>query len=84
MQEAAVPFMDKVVPYLTTSLVQVARNPNKPHFNHYLFESISLCIKIMCKSDKKNVSQFEASLFPIFQGILQQDVTGNLLIFLRG
>lgn len=78
LQEGIIPFMADILPKLTNTLVGVAKNPSKPHFNHYLFESLSLCIRIMCKNDPNVVNQFEVLLFPIFQGILQQDVVGKL------
>lgn len=37
------------------------------HFDFYF-------IRIVCKSEKSAVSSFEEALFPIFQGILQQDI----------
>lgn len=74
LQDAVIPHMQHVLPKLVEILMLVARNPSKPHFNHYLFESLSLCIKIMCSKDPQFVGQFEASLFPIIQGVLQQDV----------
>lgn len=57
--------------------VTLLQNPSKPHFNHYLFESICICIRNTCKEDKAKVSVFEANLFPPFTEILQQDVTGR-------
>jgi len=77
LQEAVIPIMSHVLPKLVEILMMVARNPSKPHFNHYLFESLSLCIRIMCTNNPQFVSQFEASLFPIIQGVLQQDVIGK-------
>ena len=52
----------------------VAKNPSKPHFNHYLFETLSLSIRIVCKSNRAAVSSFEEAFFPVFQEILLQDV----------
>lgn len=56
------------------------RNPSKPHFNHYLFETLALSIKIVCSQTPEAVSSFEQALFPIFEAILQQDVQGNFFI----
>lgn len=36
----------------------------------------SLC-RIVCKTNLEAVSSFEQALFPIFQGILQQDIPGE-------
>lgn len=77
LQDAVVPLMPHVLPKLVEILMMVSRNPSKPHFNHYLFESLSIAIRIMCNKNPQFVAQFEASLFPIIQGILQQDVVGK-------
>lgn len=74
LQEAVIPFLSALLPKLTVKLQVAARNPSKPHYNHYLFESLSLSIKILCKSNPGAVTMFEDALFPIFQGILQQDI----------
>uniref|UniRef100_A0A1L8DKS7 Exportin-2 n=1 Tax=Nyssomyia neivai TaxID=330878 RepID=A0A1L8DKS7_9DIPT len=75
LQEGSLPFMGSIVlPRLTEILTLVAKNPSKPHFNHYLFETLSLSIKTVCKSQANAVESFEEALFPIFQAILQQDV----------
>lgn len=74
LQEASMPYMGTALPRLTEILTRVAKNPSRPHFNHYLFETISLTIKIVCKSEPAAVSSFEEVLFPVFQGILQQDI----------
>uniref|UniRef100_A0A3Q3XSD6 Importin N-terminal domain-containing protein n=1 Tax=Mola mola TaxID=94237 RepID=A0A3Q3XSD6_MOLML len=49
-------------------------NPSKPHFNHYLFESLCLSVRITCKANPATVSSFEEALFPVFTEILQNDV----------
>ncbi|GAB0098901.1 Exportin-2 [Sergentomyia squamirostris] len=75
LQEACLPFMgDIILPRLTQILTMVSKNPSKPHFNHYLFETLSLSIKVVCKTQTSAVESFEGALFPIFQGILQQDI----------
>ncbi|XP_055373310.1 exportin-2 [Condylostylus longicornis] len=74
LQEATMPFMAEALPKLTQILALVAKNPSKPHFNHYLFETLSLSIKIVCKVQPSAVSSFEEALFPVFQAILQQDI----------
>jgi len=52
------------------------KNPSKPHFNHFLFESICIVISTACKLSPTAISTFEDGLFPPFQTILQQDVQG--------
>ncbi|XP_076182593.1 chromosome segregation 1 [Ptiloglossa arizonensis] len=74
LQEVVVPFLADLLPKLTEKLTVVSRNPSRPNFNHYLFEIFGLSIKIVCKTNPAAVSSFEEALFPIFQGILQQDV----------
>lgn len=74
LQGATMPYMAVALPRLTEILTQVAKNPSKPHFNHYLFETLSLAIIIVCKTEPAAVGSFEEALFPVFQGILQQDI----------
>ncbi|XP_076244499.1 chromosome segregation 1 [Calliopsis andreniformis] len=74
LQEIIVPFLADLLPKFTEKLAIVSRNPSRPNFNHYLFEIFALSIKIVCKTNPTAVASFEEALFPIFQGILQQDV----------
>jgi exportin-2 (importin alpha re-exporter) len=74
LNEHTMPFMAVALPKLTEILALVAKNPSKPHFNHYLFETIALSIKIVCKIEPNAVSSFEEALFPQFQHILQTDI----------
>lgn len=45
LQDAVVPFLADLLPKLTEKLAIVSRNPSRPNFNHYLFETLSLSIK---------------------------------------
>lgn len=45
LQAGAMPFMAVALPRLTEILTFVAKNPSRPLFNHYLFETLSLSIK---------------------------------------
>jgi len=74
-QELVMPYMAVIVNGLGEKLTAVSKNPSKPHFNHYLFETLSLCIRITCNQDKSAVGSFEEALFGIFTDILQRDVT---------
>ncbi|ERL89802.1 exportin-2 [Dendroctonus ponderosae] len=74
LQELVIPFLGAALPKLTQKLQAVAKNPSKPHFNHYLFETLSLSIRIVCKTNQSAVKSFEDILFPTFQAILQQDI----------
>jgi len=74
LQEAVVPYLAHLLPPLTNKLAQAAKNPTRPHYNHYLFESLSLAIRIVCKSNPGAVTSFEQVLFPVFEEILKTDV----------
>ncbi|KAK2157652.1 hypothetical protein LSH36_187g00016 [Paralvinella palmiformis] len=74
LQEGIIPYVATLVTRLTEKLVQVSKNPSKPHFNHYLFESVCIAIRNTCKVNPAAVTSFEEGLFPPFQDILQQDV----------
>lgn len=76
LQDKVIQFLSAALPKLTEKLQAVCKNPSKPHFNHYLFETFSLAIRIVCQNNPAAVSSFEDVLFPIFQGILQQDIQG--------
>ena len=69
MQHAGV-----IVPQLVLKLQIVTKNPTKPHYIHYLFECISITIKVVCVSVDNAVAEFDRNLFPIFQEILQNEV----------
>jgi exportin-2 (importin alpha re-exporter) len=69
-----VPYLAHLLPPLTNKLAQAAKNPTRPHYNHYLFESLSLSIRIVCQSNPQAVTSFEQVLFPVFEEILKMDV----------
>ncbi|CAH8529122.1 unnamed protein product [Schistosoma turkestanicum] len=74
LQERCLPSMTSLVSTLLARLTQVTKNPSKPDFNHFLFETICLCIRLTCVTEPALVLHFEAAFLPIFQDILQQDV----------
>ncbi|XP_026750496.2 exportin-2 [Galleria mellonella] len=93
LQEAALEYLGEALPKLAQMLAIVAKNPCKPHFNHYLFETLSLSVMLVTKTNPNAISAFEDALFPIFQEILQNDVQEfmpyvfqmlSLLLELRG
>lgn len=45
LQERVIPYLGELLPKLTEKLTVVAKNPSKPHFNHFLFETIVLSIR---------------------------------------
>ena len=63
-----------IVPQLVMKLQIVTKNPTKPHYIHYLFETLSIVIKVVCSSVDSAVGEFDRNLFPIFQEILQNEV----------
>ena len=70
-----VQFLPIVVPKLTNKLGIVARNPSKPYFNHYLFETLALTIRAACSQDNPSMrNDFEDVLFNILEVVLSQDV----------
>lgn len=73
-KDLIIPYLGTLLPALTSRLMAVSKNPSKPHFNHYLFETLCLSVKIVCKNDKTAVTNFENMFFPVFQELLAQDV----------
>lgn len=69
-----IPYLNALLHALTKKLMLVSKNPSKPHFNHYLFETLCLSVKIVCQNDRTKVSDFETVFFPVFQELLTQDV----------
>lgn len=45
LQAGAMPYMAVALPRLTEILTFVSKNPSRPLFNHYLFETLALSIK---------------------------------------
>ncbi|KAG9510537.1 Exportin-2, partial [Fragariocoptes setiger] len=68
------PFLPTVVPKILAKLGMVAKNPSRPHFNHYLFETLALTIKAASVQGAATLKDFEEILFKISQEILVQDV----------
>eukprot|EP00116_Pleurobrachia_bachei_P015934 sb/3476196/ len=62
-------------PPTIAKLTEICRNPSQPHFNHYVFETFSCLIRGSCIGKPENITGFESALFPVFQEILQKDVT---------
>lgn len=70
-----VQFLPIVVPKITNKLGVVARNPSKPYFNHYLFETLALTIRAACSQENPSMrNDFEGVLFNILEVVLAQDV----------
>jgi len=75
LQEKVAPYSETLLKELADKLTVVSENPSKPHFNHYLFESICCIIRCSCKVDASLVDKFESKLFPIVENILVKDVS---------
>lgn len=70
LQADVLPFLKVILDSLTAKLNEVAKNPSKPNFNHYLFETITISIRIACDKDRTSLPAFENLLFPIVEHIL--------------
>ena len=68
---------------LAAMLLEVCQNPTQPGFNHYLFESVAALIKYSAAADVSKMAELEEHLFPAFNIVLQQDVSGKLYIQLQ-
>jgi exportin-2 (importin alpha re-exporter) len=77
LKEHVIPMLNDLILKLKAKLAHAAKNPSKPHYNHFLFETMSLAMRTACKNNPASVATFETMLFPLFQDILQQDVQGN-------
>ena len=75
LQEKVAPYSETLLKELADKLTVVSDNPSKPHFNHYLFESICCIIRCSCKVNTSLVEKFEIKLFPIVENILVKDVS---------
>ena len=77
MKEGVAPYWDSLLSELATKLALVSQNPSKPHFNHYLFESISCIIRYTCssKNNAEIAAKFEGTLFPLIENILVRDIS---------
>ncbi|CAF0704688.1 unnamed protein product [Brachionus calyciflorus] len=75
LQETIEPYLDNLIVKLTGLLNAISKNPSKPNFNHYLFESFGILIRNACQKNKTLIEKFETNLFPIFNYVLEQDIT---------
>lgn len=73
--EGIVPVTQAVLDKLTAALARVAKKPWNPQYNHYMFESIAILIKSVCKAEPTATSSFEALLFSPFEMVLSADVS---------
>ena len=61
LKNAVMPYLGQLLPNLTQKMTEAAKNPTKPHYNHYLFESLSIAIRIVCKEQPGAVGNFDMS-----------------------
>eukprot|EP01117_Protostelium_nocturnum_P012777 TRINITY_DN4729_c0_g4_i1.p1 TRINITY_DN4729_c0_g4~~TRINITY_DN4729_c0_g4_i1.p1 ORF type:complete len:1023 (-),score=284.50 TRINITY_DN4729_c0_g4_i1:134-3040(-) len=73
-KEDIIPFGQTCIDSLVAVFARIYRNPVNAHFNHYLFESLAILCKIICKSSPNGRNQLETLLFPIFLAILNEDI----------
>lgn len=74
LQGDFIPYLQQVLNQIMVKLNEVCKNPSKPHFNHYLFETIALSVKITCDRDASALTSFESMLFPIAQLIFVEAI----------
>ena len=74
-KEDVLPATQTLLDKLTSYLARVDKRPHIPRYNHWLFESIAVLIKSVCRVEPNATLSFEGFLFPPFQIILQMDVS---------
>eukprot|EP00049_Salpingoeca_infusionum_P007297 m.118464 g.118464 ORF g.118464 m.118464 type:complete len:939 (-) comp13655_c0_seq2:4264-7080(-) len=67
------PYILTIINCLSEKLVEVSKNPGKPRFNHYMFESFGCCVRFS-PADTETIAVFEQAFFPPFEYILSQGV----------
>jgi exportin-2 (importin alpha re-exporter) len=75
-RQAMTPIHATVLQHLTNIMGEISKNPSNPKFNHYTFESMSALVRFVVAGTPSTLPEFEAALFPPFQYILAQDVSG--------
>eukprot|EP00794_Sanderia_malayensis_P004821 gene4821-5453_t len=68
--------VDLIITRVVNKLIAVCKNPSKPQFNHFLFETICVIVsRCIAKVSRDYLEKFEAVLFPVFENILREDIT---------
>jgi len=75
LQDLLEPYIDEMLVKLAQVLTITSKNPTKPNFNHYLFETFGVLIRAVCVKNSGLIKKFEGHLFPIFNFVLEQDIT---------
>ena len=68
--------MPIVIDNLSKKMLDVAKNPGKAKFNHYMFEAMSSAVRFTCDANPAAVAQFEAKLFQPFELMLTHQGVG--------
>ncbi|CAF3797152.1 unnamed protein product [Rotaria socialis] len=67
-------YLNQLMEKLVMILRRSCKNPNKPNFNHYLFETITVLIRTSLSKNVGVLDQFEQILFPVFTQIFTDDI----------
>lgn len=65
---------EHVTSRLTASMQRVSKDVRKPDYNHYLFESLAVLVKAVCRAGPQNAVAFEEVLKDPFTYILSQEI----------
>ncbi len=74
LYEGILPYLNQLMDKLVMILQRSSKNPNKPNFNHYLFETITVLIRTSIAQNSGVLEQFEQILFPVFTPIFTDDI----------
>jgi len=78
-EEGCAKVIEPVIKAVSSILMAVSKNPQKPTFNHYMFECIAALIRFVCdrqynaSNDPQRVGAFEQQLMGPFMKILEMD-----------
>ncbi|CAN0047642.1 unnamed protein product [Ascophyllum nodosum] len=73
-EEKILPITQVVLTKLNGYLERVCKNPSRPRYNHFLFESIAVLVQQCLENDPRLANTLEEALFPPFQKVLANDV----------
>ena len=58
LQDEVAPYLDTIIAKLVVLLNSISKNPSKPNFNHYLFETFGILIKAVCIANNAYIERF--------------------------
>ncbi|TFK20990.1 importin alpha re-exporter [Coprinopsis marcescibilis] len=73
-RQGLIPVHQQILGRLVNILGVISKNPSNPHFDQYIFESISGLMRFVVQGSPASLATFEQSLFGPFTFILQQDI----------